>query len=217
MTTVPTGLRTTDTAESAASDAHAQADPLARTHLALGYFGFSATLFFLALFHTALVSFEFITAVFPMAIFFGGAAQFTAGIWAHQRRDHFAAVFFTSFAAFWLSYSLYTWQLLPPLVEEHGNAVTSATGSFTLAWGFLALFFTIAARAVDRATFALMALATVMFAGITAGQYAVAPVIDLVGGVFALITAVLGLYIGAAHLINGSRDRALLPLGPGSR
>lgn len=217
MTTVPTSSRTTDTAEPVGKGASASTDPLAETHLALGYFGFSATLFFLALFHTALVPFEFITAVFPMAIFFGGAAQFTAGIWAHQRRDHFAAVLFTSFAAFWLSYSLYTWQLLPPLVAEYGNSVTSATGSFTLAWGLLALFFTLAARAVDRATFVFMALATVMFAGITAGQYAVAPAIDLVGGVFALITAVLGLYIGAAHLINPGRARALLPLGPGSR
>ncbi|GAA2017336.1 hypothetical protein GCM10009799_51700 [Nocardiopsis rhodophaea] len=217
MTTVPTGLLTTDTAEPPASDTPAPTVPLARTHLALGYLGFSATLFFLSLFHTALVPFEFITAVFPMAIFFGGVAQFTAGIWAHQRRDHFAAVLFTSFAAFWLSYSLYTWRLLPPLVAEYGNAVTAATGSFTLAWGVLALFFTVAARAVDRATFALMALAAAMFAGITAGQYAVAPAIDLVGGVFALITAVLGLYIGAAHLINGGRDRVLLPLGPGSR
>ncbi|MGC7095437.1 acetate uptake transporter [Amycolatopsis lurida] len=182
-------------------------------YLALGYLCFSTTLFILAVFHAGLVSFNFIVAVFPTAIFFGGVAQFIAGIWAYSQRNFFAAVTFTSFAAFWLSYSLYTWLFLPQLVANFGNSVTAATGSFTLAWGLVALFTTVAARRVNRAVFGLLSLTTLMFLFITIGQYAVAPPVDLVGGVFALAAAVLGLYAGAAYLINGSYGRVVLPLG----
>ncbi len=41
------------------------------------------------------------------ALFFGGLAQFCAGMWELWRNNMFAGVAFTSYGAFWLSWGIF--------------------------------------------------------------------------------------------------------------
>lgn len=184
--------------------------------LPLGYLAFGTTLLILAAFHAKLVDFTYLGAVFPTAIFFGGVGQLIAGMWAFRQRIAFAAVAFTAFGAFWLTYTLYLWYVLPPLAAMHGDDVTGSTGVFTLAWTFVSAFLAVAAWKVNRAVFALMSATAVMMLFITIGQFAVAPSVDFVGGIFAMIAAVIGMYVGGAYLVNGAFRAVVLPLGEGA-
>lgn len=45
--------------------------------------------------------------VYGFALFFGGLAQFCAGMWELWRNNMFAAVAFSSYGAFWMSFAIY--------------------------------------------------------------------------------------------------------------
>src|SRR3954451_25125276 len=44
--------------------------------------------------------------LFPFAMFFGGLAQFTAGMWAYKARDAVATAMHGMWGSFWLGYGL---------------------------------------------------------------------------------------------------------------
>jgi succinate-acetate transporter protein len=70
---------------------------------ALGLGGFALTTFILNIVNTGLISRENLGMVLPVGIFYGGLAQFCAGMWEFKRGDTFGATCFSSFGAFWMS------------------------------------------------------------------------------------------------------------------
>src|SRR4051794_26634020 len=73
----------------------------------LGLFGFAGATFIVAA-HMAGWYGNPSTAVYlaPFAAFFGGLAQFTAGMWAYRARDGIATAMHGMWGAFWLAYGL---------------------------------------------------------------------------------------------------------------
>src|SRR5919197_2418636 len=71
--------------------------------------------------------------LFPFAMFFGGMAQFLAGMWAYKARDSLATAMHGTWGAFWLGYGV-----LQLLFATH--VLTEPTGAFPeLGWWFIAL------------------------------------------------------------------------------
>src|SRR5690348_15803800 len=70
----------------------------------LGLAGFAGTTFFLSAVNTNMLGASVQTIVLGLALFYGGIAQFAAGLWEFVKGNTFGAVAFCSFGAFWMSF-----------------------------------------------------------------------------------------------------------------
>src|SRR4030042_366175 len=82
-------------------------EPVADTKLAnpgaLGLGGFALTTFLLSVVNAGLIDGDNLGMVLPLALFYGGLAQFCAGMWDVKRGDIFGATCFSSFGMFWIA------------------------------------------------------------------------------------------------------------------
>jgi Predicted membrane protein len=104
----------------------ALADPLP-----IGAAGFALTTFTLSLYNAGIPHAKGFGVVLPIALFYGGIAQFMAGMWEIRRNNMFGAMVFTSFGAFWMSFAAYVHFIVPTLPPAIGGQVT---GIFLVMW-----------------------------------------------------------------------------------
>ncbi|MDQ0381385.1 acetate uptake transporter [Amycolatopsis thermophila] len=190
-----------------------QVDPGA--HIAdpapLGLAAFAMTTFVLSVFNANLISNTTLEAVvLPLALFYGGLAQFLAGMWEFRKGNTFGALAFTSFGAFWLSFAAYVKFVEPGL----GASAATATGLFLLAWTIFTAYMTVAAARVSGAVLAVFVFLTLTFLFLTIGVWASSPAMAKVGGWLGLVTAVLAWYASFAGVTNFTWKRTLVPLFP---
>jgi len=70
----------------------------------LGLAAFALTTFFLSFVNAGLVPATVEPVVFGLALAYGGAAQFAAGLWEFAKGNTFGATAFCSYGSFWLSF-----------------------------------------------------------------------------------------------------------------
>ncbi|MEU6772352.1 acetate uptake transporter [Streptomyces sp. NPDC046759] len=177
----------------------------------LGLAGFALTTLMFSIINTNLLKEPgAIVPVLGLAAFYGGLAQFAAGLFEFRRGNSFGATMFVSYAAFWLSY----WWVAPrlPLAGDTHNAV----GLFLLGWAVFTAFMSVAALRVSLAVLAMLALLTLtyVFLAIASFQTGVGPhVTTQVGGWFGILAGLAAWYAAAATVINEAHGRTLLPAG----
>jgi succinate-acetate transporter protein len=98
---------------------------------ALGLGAFAMTKVVLSVINAGLIPKTVEPVVLGLALFYGGMAQFAAGIWEFANRNVFGATAFCSYGAFWLSF----WFLrqfsagsLPQRTPARASASTSWPG-----------------------------------------------------------------------------------------
>ena len=97
----------------------------------LGLAAFALTTFILSVFNTgAFTDPVFEGLVLPVALFYGGIAQFAAGMWEFRTNNTFGATAFTSYGAFWMSFAAYVYLIVPRFPV--GTSPAGATGLFLL-------------------------------------------------------------------------------------
>ena len=69
--------------------------------------GLPYLLFILNVVNAGLVDAAALGIVMPMAMLYGGVAQFAAGMWDVRQGNTFGATCFTSFGAFWIGLALF--------------------------------------------------------------------------------------------------------------
>jgi succinate-acetate transporter protein len=150
-----------------------------------------------------------------LALFYGGLAQFMAGMWEFRNRNTFGAVAFTSYGAFWLG--LATFVLLDVFGKVPATVdVTSALGWFLLAFAIFNTYMLVWSSLVNRAVFLVfltlevteVLLAIGFFLGHSAGHGLV-----LAGGWVGVLTALVAWYASAAGVGNALAERTVLPVG----
>ncbi|MER6734528.1 acetate uptake transporter [Streptomyces puniciscabiei] len=178
----------------------------------LGLAGFALTTLMFSISNTNLLKEAgAIVPVLGLAAFYGGLAQFAAGLFEFRRGNTFGATAFCSYAAFWLSY----WWIAPRLVLA-GNT-HNAVGLFLLGWAIFTAFMSVAALRVSVAVLAVLAPLTLtyLFLAIGAFQSGAQPhAMTQVGGWFGILTGLAAWYAAAATVINDTHGRTLLPVGP---
>jgi uncharacterized protein len=150
--------------------------------------------------------------LFPFAAFFGGMAQFLAGMWAYRARDGLATAMHGTWGSFWLGYGL-----LFLLVATH--TVTVPTGAFVaLGYWFIVLaavtWAGAAAAIYDNA--GLTAVLTLLAAGSTfaAIGYTLGEAwAQTTAGWLFVFSAVVAWYVATAMMLQSVRGEAVLPLG----
>jgi succinate-acetate transporter protein len=179
----------------------------------LGLAAFAMTTFVLSVFNANLIKDAQLEAVvLPLALFYGGTAQFAAGMWEFRKGNTFGALAFTSFGAFWLSFAAYVKFVVPSLSNDPD--VYKATGLFLLAWTIFTVYMTVAALRVSGAVLAVFVFLSLTFLFLTIGELGTSDGWTHLGGWFGLITAVVAWYASFAGVTNSTWKRTVLPTFP---
>jgi uncharacterized protein len=182
----------------------------------LGLAAFAMTTFVLSCVNAGLLNAGVESVVLPLALFYGGASQFLAGMWEFRKNNTFGALAFTSFGAFWLAY----WGLSRFFNVPSGVSaadVNHAVGVFLLAWTIFTAYMTVASLRVSGAVGTVFVLLTLTFLFLTIGKFGDSSGITKVGGWLGLVTAVAAWYTSFAGVTNATWGRTVLPTWPARR
>jgi hypothetical protein len=174
---------------------------------ALGLGAFALTTFVLSFANTGWIPGAG-AAVLGLALFYGGIAQFAAGIWEFANKNTFGATAFCSYGAFWLAF----WFLL----VSKGDAAAGANGVgiFLLAWGIFTLYMIFAAIKTNLVILLVFIALTLTFFALAISDFAGNETIAHIGGYLGIVTAVLAWYGSFAVVINSTFKRVVLPVRP---
>jgi succinate-acetate transporter protein len=150
--------------------------------------------------------------LFPFAAFFGGLAQFLAGMWAYRARDGLATAMHGMWGSFWMAYGVLfflfaTGTLTPP------TGAFPALGFWFIALAWITWMGTLAATGV---AWSLVSVLGFLAAGSTLmaiGQLAASIDVVRIAGYLFIISAILAWYTASALMINSVFERTVLPLG----
>jgi uncharacterized protein len=152
--------------------------------------------------------------MFEIAAFFGGLAQFAAGLWSFRARDYIGSALLTMWGTYWLA-----WGLLQLLAADHVVTIpplSTAQPGFGVWFIPLALFTTWGAIAAVRENVPLfVVLLTVgVGSGFAAGGFwAGSPTWIHVAAWLFVFGACFAWYTGAMVLLEYSWGRVVLPFG----
>jgi hypothetical protein len=190
--------------------APAVAVPAIANPAALGLGGFALTTFVLSTHNAGLA--PDLTWV-GLAFFYGGLAQFAAGMWEFKTGNTFGATAFSTYGAFWLS--LATFVLLVLAGKVPAADITNDEGWFVLAFAIFNTYMMVWSLRVSMAVFLVFLTLEIteilLFIGFFGGAGG-AGMIHLAGYV-GIITAFVAWYASAATVANSMRVRPILPVG----
>jgi succinate-acetate transporter protein len=178
----------------------------------LGLAGFAMTTFVLSVLNTNMIGEKGGgDVVLGLALFYGGIAQFLAGMWEYRRGNTFGATAFASFGAFWLSFwGIGHW--------SSGQDAHKTIGLYLFAWFIFTGYMTVAALRTSGAVLAVFALLTLTFLllAIGAWQNAATPpaAFTRIGGWVGLVTALAAWYASLASVVNETHKKQLFPTWP---
>lgn len=188
------------------------ADPLP-----LGLAGFASAPFTISSIYAGWFKFTpaDLSIAIPVALVFGGIAQFLAGMWAFRRGNMLAATAFGSFGAFNTAWALLQWLMLIRVLPgiAGGGDPAYVAGIFVLTFSLIALYLGVAALGDSLAIAAI--LFTLSLTYLFDGVAAIVPQqtwLAIVGGYCGIVSSSLAFLISAAILINSSLRREAIPL-----
>jgi succinate-acetate transporter protein len=150
--------------------------------------------------------------LFPFAAFFGGLAQFLAGMWSYRARDALATAMHGMWGAFWMSYGLLYFLFAT-------GTLTAPTGAFVeLGFWFIALAAitwvgTWAATAVARSLTGVLGFLAAGSTIMAIAQLIGSPVLTAIAGWVFIISAILAWYTASGLMLNSTFGHQVLPLG----
>jgi uncharacterized protein len=180
----------------------------------LGLFGFAGATFMVAAYMAGWYGSPASPGfLFPFAAFFGGLAQFAAGMWAYKARDGLATAMHGTWGSFWMAYGL-----LNLLFVAKVFTPPNTTGLFEdLGYWFIVLAITtwIGAWVATSVNWSFTGVLVFLAAGSTAAAIA-----NLVGSAFwnelagwlFIASAAIAWYTAAALLAEGHFGHTVLPL-----
>ena len=174
----------------------------------LGLAGFGLTTLILNIVNADLIDKASIGMVLPVGLFYGGLAQFMAGMWEMKKNNTFGFTAFSSFGAFWMALAIMVIlkdaEVIAPVPKE-GMSV------FLGAWGLFTAYMTIGTVKISRALLVVFTTLTILFFLLACGEHN-ETIMKIAGweGIFCAFTA---LYASAAQVINETWGEYLLPLG----
>jgi succinate-acetate transporter protein len=196
-----------------AQEMRAGAVPAIADPAPLGLAGFALTTLLLSA-HNAGWAPDFIW--FGAAIFYGGLAQFVAGMWSFRRGNVFTATAFSTYGAFWFSLATYVFVVVFLKAPVKGADVTNSLGWFLLAFAIFNTYMMFWSLRVNMAVFlvflTLELTEILLFIGFFNGSEAGSGLV-FVGGLVGILTALVAFYTSAADVVSGMAGRYVLPVG----
>jgi succinate-acetate transporter protein len=150
--------------------------------------------------------------LFPFAAFFGGLAQFMAGMWAYRARDGLATAMHGMWGAFWMAYGLLnllfaTGTLTPP------TGAFPALGFWFIALGWITWMGFAAALGENAALAWVLGTLGVGSTCMAIGQIAGAQGWIKAAGWLFIISAIIAWYTATALMFESVYGRTIFPVG----
>lgn len=177
---------------------------------ALGLGGFALSTFILNIVNAGLVDAGTIGIVMPIAMLYGGLAQFMAGMWDVRRGDIFGATCFSSFGAFWMGLALFFFFKLAG-VQAFVDVPPAGIAVVLIAWGIFTGYATIASLKLPKAVTWVFVTLTILFFLLAIGEFS--PIVHKIAGYEGILCALIAWYSSAGILINTVHGRTIFPLG----
>ncbi len=188
----------------------AAAPPIANP-AALGLGGFALTTFVLSTHNAGLAP---NLTWLGLAFFYGGLAQFMAGMWEFKTGNTFGATAFSTYGAFWMSLATFVVLVLTGKVPE--KDVSTDLGWFLLAFAIFNTYMLFWSARTNLATFLVFLTLEIteilLFIGFFSGAGA-GTGITAIGGWVGILTALVAWYTSAAVVANSMRTAPILPVG----
>lgn len=151
-----------------------------------------------------------------LALFYGGLAQFCAGMWEFRRGNTFASTAFSTYGAFWFSLAAFVLLILFGKVDPKVINISGALGWFLFAFFIFNTYMMIASTRVNVAVFGVfltleiteIVLAIGFWSGNAPGQGWVG-----IGGWLGILTAAVAWYASAAGVVNSLVSRPVAWVG----
>lgn len=188
--------------------------PLTANPAPLGLAGFALSTFILSMFNAHLVNIGGTPILFGLILFYGGVAQFLAGMWEFRTGNTFGALTFGSYGAFWMAlwaFNVFYAKLVPAPVLGHTLAL------YLFAWaGFTVMLFFAALRTTGAVAVTLLLL--VVTEVVLGFGYNNASLTTLKwGGYLGIATAAAAWYTMFAVVLESTFRRWILPVFPLAR
>lgn len=178
----------------------------------LGLAAFALTTFAFSIANAGLVGEAAINHFVPLALIYGGLAQFIAGMWEFRNQNTFASTGFTSYGAFWIALGIleiFARQL--GIAEEQVPVALAWT--FT-AWAIFTLYMWIGSWGVNAALGIVFTLLLATFILLAATEFTQSMGLRQIAGWVGIVTAASAWYVSAADVLNDTYGRTILPVGP---
>jgi hypothetical protein len=155
------------------------------------------------------------------AIFYGGMAQFAAGMWEFRNRNVFGATAFSTYGGFWMGLGLFitlgtlskNW--FAAYTDPH--AVFNALAWFLFAFAVFNFYMLIASMRVNPAVFLVFLTLQITEVLLVIGFFNLSHGGTAwwlhAGGWAGIVTAAVAWYTSSAGVMNGVAGRVVLPVG----
>ncbi len=177
---------------------------------ALGLGGFALSTFILNIVNAGWVDGATIGIVMPVAMLYGGLAQFMAGMWDVRRGDIFGATCFSSFGAFWMGLALF-FMLKLAGIQAFVDVPAAGMAVVFIAWGIFTFYATIASLKLSKAVTWVFITLTILFFLLAIGEFV--PIVHTIAGYEGVLCSLIAWYTSAGILINTVHGKTVLPLG----
>jgi len=175
----------------------------------LGLFGFGVTTVLLNFENAGISEKTLLNLVLSHGFFYGGLAQFCAGMWEFATGNTFGATAFTSYGAFWISLAAFIW-------AHEGGLFAGAQELdmflYFCTWGALSAGLWLITFRISKALTVVFGSLVLLFALLAIGEYST--VIHKIAGYVGLFCGGSAIYTGYATLLNATWKGNFLPLGP---
>lgn len=188
----------------------------------LGLMGFAMTTFVLSCYNAGIFGLSVSSptnVVTGLALFYGGLAQFLAGMWEFKTGNTFGATAFASYGAFWLSYAaiLIPWFGVVDGYTANGyeRDIAPAIAVFLMGWTIFTFLMWFGTLRTNIALSALFAFLTLTFLLLTIAEYKGNGGLRVkrAGGFFGIFTAIIAWYIALAGVLTHENSFFTLPVG----
>ncbi len=182
----------------------------------LGLCGFALTTFVLSIANAGLLPGEKdALVVLGLAVFYGGVAQFAAGMWEFKTGNTFGATAFTSYGAFWLSFAAL---FLPGLGGAAGLVSGKALGVYLLGWTIFTGIMLLGTFRINGALAVVFILLFITFLLLALGALGDNASLSKTGGYVGILTAIAAWYVALSGILAGVSDgKIMLPVFPFAR
>ncbi|OWZ67060.1 hypothetical protein AYX15_01812 [Cryptococcus neoformans] len=153
--------------------------------------------------------------ILGVAFGLGGLGQIIAGILAWACGNTFGSVTFSSYGAFWLSFStLYIPQFdVAAAYAKNPAMFENALGLYLCVWGIVTVLFLIASHRSSVILICIFGVLSVDLFVLSAGYLLESPKCIKAGGAIGIITAILGAYTSLAELVTADTGFFRVPVG----
>jgi len=180
----------------------------------LGLCAFALTTFCLSLYNTGAGG-PGNGIIVGLALFYGGIAQFAAGMWEFVKGNTFGATAFTSYGAFWLSFATI---LIPGsgVVASYKTDIATLEnhiGIYLLSWTIFTFIMFLGTFRANIGLMSLFGFLTLTFLLLTISKFTAVVALTQAGGVFGVITAFIAWTVGLSGLLTKENSYFVIPLG----